>query len=309
MSRQLPGTRGLRTLEAAGRHLNFTRAADELGLTPAAVSHQIKEIEDQLGMTLFTRTSRSIRLTAAGELLIEASGDALDLLRRAISRAQKTTRKTVQLKVTTCAVLASKWLVPRLERFRSIRPDASIRIDVSMELRDFRRDDVDVAIRFGEGKYSGLRADRLFDNNIFPVCSPQLLKSGRPLKAPRDLLRHTLAHDEWSGMGWPDWRMWMTAAGVEDFDNDTGVHFSDSSQAIQAAIDGDVVALGDFAMVANDLSTGRLVRPFDLGIKLPSEFGYFLVYPPETASDPLIEAFNDWLLEEAGRTRSETSGS
>ena len=145
----------------------------------------------------------------------------------------------------------------------------------------------------------------MFDNTVFPVCSPKLLKSGAPLREPKDLLNHTLAHDMWRATEWPTWGMWMAAAGVEDFDADKGVHFNDSSQAIQAAIDGDVVALGDFAMVANDLSTGRLVRPFDLGIKVPAEFGYYLVYPPETADDPLVTDFRAWVHDEARKTRDE----
>jgi len=306
MAVHVPGTRALKVLEAAGRRLSFTRAAEDLGLTPAAVSHQIKEFEDQLGFALFARTSRTMRLTEAGTLVYESAADALAEIERAVVRARKMSRGKDQLKVTTCAILASKWLVPRLEKFRAIRPDVSIRIDVSFDLRDFRRDDVDVAIRFGSGNYPGLIVHPMFSNTVFPVCSPRLLASG-PLREPRDLLRHTLAHDEWTGSGltWPNWRMWMAAAGVEDFDGEKGVHFNDSSQAIQAAITGDVVALGDLAMVAADLTAGRLVRPFELGIKVPVEFGYFLVYPPESAHDPLMRTFSDWVLDEARRTREE----
>jgi LysR family glycine cleavage system transcriptional activator len=302
----LPGTRALRTLEAAGRHLNFTRAADELGLTPAAVSHQIKEIEDQIGMALFTRTSRTIRLTEAGAVLLEASADALDLLGRAILRARKMARGTATLKVTLDAHFAAKWLMRRVDDFRKLRPDIELRFDIAYELRDFDIDDVDVGIRFGAGKYPGLCADRLFDNVIIPVCSPSLLKSGPPLLEPRDLFHHTLVHIEWSrqGVTWPNWRMWMAAAGVDDFDDSRTLVFGTSSDAVQAAIDGNAVALADFAMVANDLSQGRLVQPFELGIKVSSEFAYFLVYPQSTADDPRIIAFREWLLEEAGKTKT-----
>src|SRR4051812_12636773 len=163
MVRLLPGTRALRTLEAAARHLNFTRAADELGLTPAAVSHHIKEIEDQLGLVLFTRTSRTIRLTEAGTVLFEASIDALDLLNRAVSRARKLTRGTALLKVTLDAQFASKWLMRRVDDFRKLQPSIELRFDIGYEVRDFELDDVDVGIRFGVGKYPGLRAHRLFD--------------------------------------------------------------------------------------------------------------------------------------------------
>lgn len=298
--RFVPGTRALRTLEAAGRHLNFTRAADELGLTPAAVSHQIKEIEEQLGVVLFTRTSRSIRLTEAGAALCDASADALDLLNRAVSRARKLTRGAALLKVTLDAQFAAKWLMRRVDAFRKLHPDIDLRFDISYEVRDFDLDDVDVGIRFGTGKYPGLIADRLFDNIIIPVCSPALLASGPPLRVPRDLFRHTLVHIEWSqqGVTWPNWRMWMAAAGVDDFDDSRSVVFNTSSDAVQAALDGSAVALADFAMVANDLSEGRLVRPFELGIKVAREFAYHLVYPVGSANDARVIAFKDWLLNE-----------
>ncbi|AWC21679.1 MULTISPECIES: transcriptional regulator GcvA [Aminobacter] len=304
--RFVPGTRALRTLEAAGRHLNFTRAADELGLTPAAVSHQIKEIEDQLGVVLFTRTSRSIRLTEAGAALCDASADALDTLNRAVSRARKLTRGTALLKVTLDAQFASKWLMRRVDGFRKLHPDIELRFDISYDVRDFDLDDVDVGIRFGTGKYPGLVADRLFDNMIIPVCSPALLASGPPLRVPRDLFNHTLVHIEWSqqGVTWPNWRMWMAAAGVDDFDDSRSIVFTTSSDAVQAAIDGSVVALADFAMVANDLSEGRLVRPFDLGIRVSREFAYFLVYPKGVADDPRIAAFRQWILDEAEKTQT-----
>jgi LysR family transcriptional regulator, glycine cleavage system transcriptional activator len=298
--RLIPGTRALRTLVAAGRHLNFTRAADELGLTLAAVSFQIKELEEQLGVKLFTRTSRTIRLTEAGNLICEASGDALDLMTRAVSKAQKAARGTAQLKVTLDPQFATKWLMRRVEDFRKLHPDIELRFDISYEVRDFEVDDIDVAIRFGTGIYPGLAATRLFDNVIVPVCSPRLLASGKPLKEPRDLLNHTLAHIEWSrqGVTWPNWRMWMAAAGVDDYDGGNTLVFSASSNAVDAAMAGDAVALADFAMVANDLSEGRLVRPFDLSIKVAPEFAYFLVYPEQSASDARIIAFRDWMLSE-----------
>lgn len=303
MSRLLPGTRALRTLEAAGRHLNFTRAADELGLTPAAVSYQIKEIEEQLGIVLFTRTSRSIQLTKAGALLFDAAGDALDIFGRAVSQASKLARGTALLKVTADAQFAAKWLMRRVDGFRKARPDIELRFDISSGLRDFERDDVDVGIRFGTGRYPGLCADRLFDNVIIPVCSPRMLRSGPPLNTPRDLFHHTLAHIEWSrqGVTWPNWRMWMAAAGVDDFDDSRTIVFETSTDVVQAAIDGNAVALADFAMVANDLSEGRLVRPFELGIKVAPEFAYFLVYPESVADDARIRAFREWILEEAAK--------
>lgn len=299
--RQIPGTRALRTFLSAAKHLNFTRAADELGLTPAAVSFQIKEIEDQLGMQLFVRTSRTIRLTEAGTLFCDGAADALDLLSRAVSKAQKASRGTAQLKVTADPQFATKWLMRRIERFRKLHPDIELRFDVAYEVRDFDVDDIDVAIRFGSGKYPGLAANRLFDNFIVPVCSPRLLQSGKPLKEPKDLLNHTLAHIEWSrqGVTWPNWRMWMAAAGVDDFDGSNTIVFEASSNAVDAAMAGDAVALADFAMVANDLSEGRLVQPFELSIKAAPDYAYHLVYPEKNSGDKRIVAFRDWMLEEA----------
>ncbi|RWM02001.1 MAG: transcriptional regulator GcvA [Mesorhizobium sp.] len=303
MSRLLPGTRALRTFEAAARHLNFTRAADELGLTPAAVSHQIKEIEDQLDLVLFTRTSRTIRLTEAGNVLHEASIDALDLLSRAVTRARKMTRGTALLKITLDAQFATKWLMRRVDDFRRQRPGIELRFDITSKLREFDRDDVDVGIRFGAGKYPGLIADRLFENVIIPVCSPALLRAGPPLREPRDLFHHTLAHIEWSrqGITWPNWRMWMAAAGVDDFDDSRTIVFDTSTDVVQAALDGIAVALADFAMVAKDLSEGRLIRPFELGIKVAPEFAYFLVYPEAVKDDERIIAFREWLLDEVAK--------
>jgi LysR family glycine cleavage system transcriptional activator len=304
MTLNIPGTRALKTFEAAARHLNFTRAASELGLTPAAVSHQIKEIEDQLGVALFTRTSRTIRLTDGGVVMLDAAVDALDLLSRASARARKMGRGTALLRVTLSPTFASKWLMPRLTGFRKTYPDIDLRFDISDVARDFDIDDVDIGIRFGVGKYPGLRSHRLFDDVVIPVCSPALLSGDLPLREPRDLLRHTLCHVDWSlqGLTWPTWSMWMAAAGIEDFDDSRCVVFEDSAHAVQAAIDGHAVALADFAMVANDLSTGRLLRPFELGIRYGPEFAYFLVYPERHADDRRIAAFRAWMLEQARAT-------
>lgn len=287
----------------AGRHLNFTRAADELALTPAAVSYQIKEIEDQLGVQLFVRTSRSIKLTEAGAILHEAASEALDQLGRAMTRIHRLSRGKAQLRVSVDPQVATKWLMGRVDQFRKQHPAIDLRFDVAYELRDFELDDIDVAIRFGAGKYPGLAADRLFENVIVPVCSPRLLESGKPLNEPRDLLQHTLAHIEWSrpGMTWPNWYQWMAAAGIADFDDSRTIVFERSTDAIQAALTGDAVALADFAMVASDLSEGRLIRPFELSIKVPAEFAYFLVYPEEVSHDPRIIAFREWIVGETAK--------
>ncbi|MBL8584478.1 MAG: transcriptional regulator GcvA [Rhizobiaceae bacterium] len=300
MPLQVPGTRSLRLFDAAAKRLNFSRAAQDVGVTPAAISHQIKELEDRLGFALFDRNSRSVRLTEPGIVFHQACIDALEVLRVGAVRAQKLSRGVTQLRVTLDAVFASKWMVPKLDRFRAAWPEVDLRFDIAFELRDFTHDDIDVAIRFGAGNYPGLISHRLFDNVIIPVCSPRLLSAPQPLAHPRDLLRHTLVHIEWEreGVSWPNWRIWMKAAGVDGFDGSNCVLFKESSHVIQAAIEGNVVALCDFSMVANDLSTGRLVRPFELGIKMSEEFAYHLVYPAELADDRRIAAFRDWVLDE-----------
>lgn len=304
----IPGMRALRTFDAAARHLNFSRAAEEMGLTPAAVSHQIKEFEDQLGLVLFTRTSRTMRLTEAGTVFQEAAAEALAAMDHAVSRAKKLSRGVSQLKLSLDPVVATKWMMPKLERFRKACPGIDLRFDISFELREFGYDDIDIAIRYGAGKYDGLTAHRLFENVIIPVCSPRLLASDRPLREPRDLLKHTLVHIEWSreGVTWPNWRTWMAAAGVDDFDPDRVVVLRESSHVIQAAIEGSAVALCDFEMVASDLSEGRLVRPFELGLKVSDAFAYHLVYPAAAAKDAKIAAFRDWLLDELHNPQMDT---
>lgn len=306
MSRLLPGTRALRTFEAAARHLNFTRAADEIGLTPAAVSYQIKEIEEQLGIILFSRTSRTIRLTDAGAILFNATTEALDGLDRAVLKARRLARGAGTLRITIEPTFCTRWLLPRLPRFRAKHPEIELTFDITDAVRNFELDDIDVALRFGLGQYPGTRVERLFETLVIPVCSPALLASGPPLREPRDLFHHTLCEIDWSlqGVTWPTWHMWMAAAGIEDFDDSRCVVFDDSAHAVQAAIQGDAVALAEFAIVANDLSQGRLVRPFELGIRIAPEFAYYLVCPENLAEDVRVTAFRAWVMEEAAGTSS-----
>jgi LysR family transcriptional regulator, glycine cleavage system transcriptional activator len=283
MTKQIAGTRSLKVLDAACRHLNFTRAAAELRLTPAAVSHQIKEFETQLGIELFVRANRSLKLTAAGKIMHDAVAAALGTLADGASRARKTQAHS-QLRVTASSSIAAKWLIPRLDRFSKLEPKADVLVDILCQLRDLERDEADVAIRFGRGNYPRVRSDRLFEHSIFPVCSPNLLRSAPPLRSPADILNHTLIHVTWSGQGvtWSDWTTWMQAAGVERFELKPGLHFEDSAFAIQAAIDGAGIALGDMSLVADDLAAGRLVQRFDLAINGPPMFAYFLVTRPPT---------------------------
>ena len=307
---RFPGLRTLRAFDAAARHLNFTRAADDMGVTPAAISNQIKELEDQIGVELFIRTSRTMRLTKEGEILRLAVNESLETLSNALHRIKRLENRN-QIRVSSTPSVAAKWLVPRLDSFLSAYPSADVRIDVSNTLVDFDRDDVDVAIRFGAGKYPGLRADLLFRDTLSPVCSPTLITKEKPLKVPRDLLRHTLIHLDWQAQGspWPNWRMWMQAAGIKEFDDKRGLHFGQTSLTIQAAIDGQGVALGDSNLVADDLAAGRLVKPFDLSLKAPDSFSYFVITRLNTDDAPLVNAFRDWCLAEAETGRNPDASS
>ncbi|HEY0685229.1 MAG TPA: transcriptional regulator GcvA [Steroidobacter sp.] len=306
MNRTLPGTRALRTFEAAARHLNFTRAADEVGLTPAAVSYQIKEIEDQLGIVLFARTSRSIQLTPAGTVLFEATIDALARLQRAAGRARRMARGSNELRLTVGPRFATHWLLPRLPKFKAAHPGLELTFDVTDQLRDFDADDIDIAIRFGGGQYAGTRSHRLFDAVVAPVCSPALLANGPKLQEPRDLFQHTLCYVDCKvdDMVWPNWRMWMDAAGFSDFDDSRCVAFADSSHVVQAVLDGNAVGLVELAMIAGDLAQGRLVKLFDVELTPAPGYAYHLVYPDSSAEDPRVVALRDWMLEEITRSAS-----
>jgi LysR family transcriptional regulator, glycine cleavage system transcriptional activator len=307
MLEQFPGLRSLRAFNAAARHLSFTKAADEMGVTPAAISHQIKELEEQIGVALFTRTSRSMVLTREGDILSTAAAESLDTLARAVKRIKRLENRKV-LKVSASPSIAAKWLVPRLDRFLDQAPGAEVRVDVSTTALDFERDDVDIAIRFGQGRYPGLKSDLLFTDKIFPVCSPRIITKEKPLAQPKDLLRHTLIHLDYEAQGvvWPNWKMWMLAAGISDFDDKRGLHFGQTSLTVQAAIDGHGVALGDSNLVADDLASGRLVKPFELSLRAPSQFAYHVVSPMDTTQNPLVDAFRQWALSEAKETTSKS---
>ncbi len=305
MLRHIPGLQSLKAFDASARHLSFTRAAAELNVTPAAISHQIKELEKQIGVSLFLRTSRHMQLTRQGHILRPAITDALAGLTSALQRIRQAENPT-QIRVTASPSIAAKWLVPRLDRFLDTVPGADVRIDVSSSVLDFERDDVDVAIRFGDGNYPGLAVDKLFSDTLFPVCSPALLKGRNPIREPRDLLLHTLIHLDYEAQGavWPNWRMWMQAAGITDFNDTRGLHFSQTSLAVQAAIDGHGVALGDSSLVADDIAAGRLVKPFVLSLKSPTQFAYHLITAKDLASRPITRAFRNWILAEALASQS-----
>ncbi len=293
MARRLPPLNALRAFESAARHLSFTRAAEELNVTQAAISHQVKGLEERLGIALFRRLNRALLLTDAGQAYLPAVHDAFDRIAEATARLTAHDRAGV-LTVSVLPSFAAKWLVPRLGGFRHAHPDIDVHIAPSDRLTDFAREDVDLAIRYGKGEWPGLRADRMLTEEIFPVCSPRLLEGPHRLRTPADLRHHTLLHDDMR----IDWRLWLLAAGVDGIDASRGPSFTDSSMVIQAAVEGQGVALGRSALAADDLAAGRLVKPFD--ISLPAAVAYYVVCPEATAGRPKIVAFREWVIAEAG---------
>ena len=300
MARKLPPLNALRAFEAAARHLSVTKAAEELNVTPAAVSHQVKALEDQLGVTLFHRLNRALMLTDAGQLFFPGLRDGFDRLAGAVERVRSKC-ETGTLTVSVGPSIAAKWLVPRLDRFRAAHPDIDVRIDATDRLVDLMRGEADVAIRYGPGGYPGVRVEELFAEEVFPVCSPGLCVGPPPLREPADLRHHTLLHVQWDTQDetWPDWRMWLLAAGVDSVDVTRGPRFSMESMAAQAAAEGHGVALISSVIVADDLAADRLCKPFTLS--LPKSFAYYVVSTEAAAEQPKVAAFRAWILAEAKR--------
>ncbi|MBM3490799.1 MAG: transcriptional regulator GcvA [Alphaproteobacteria bacterium] len=298
MQRPLPSLTGLRAFEAVARLGGVAQAAAHLRVTQTAISHQLSRLEEQLGLPLFRRQGRKLKLTLAGEALFPPARIAFEQLRRAVDRLHAVERPNV-LTVSTLPSFATKWLVPRLAGFQARAPEVDARITTSSHAVDFAAEEVDVAVRFGRGNWPGTRADRLFSEDIQPVCAPRLLAGEPPLREPADLARHTLLHvspfDD-------DWRLWLTAAGLGHIDPRRGLSFDLSINALQAAMDGLGVAIGHSAFVARDLAAGRLVAPFAL--KVPMHAAYYVVAPLATAERPKVKAFRDWLLDEAAETPS-----
>ena len=296
--RRLPPLNALRAFEAAARRLSFSAAASELAVTASAISHQVAELEATLGVKLFRRLNRAVQLTDAGRAALPLLSEGLDRLAEAVARARSGGGAGL-LTVTTSPGLAAKWLMPRIERFRERHPGIDLRIDASMRLVDFAREDVQVGIRYGSGRYPGLHVELLMRSETFPVCAPALTRGPGALRAPADLARVTLIHDE-SPAGdpsYPDWGMWLRAAGVPGIDATRGLRFTGVSLAVDATLAGRGVLLGRSVFIGDDLAAGRLVRPF--GDALPLDFSVFLVIPPAQRERPAVAAFRDWVVAEA----------
>ena len=292
MSTRLPSLNGLRAFEAAARHLSFTNAASELNVTQTAISHQIKRLEDELGLKLFVRQNRALALTPQGHDYLPGVRAAFNDLRLATDRLKRRDNDHV-LTVSTLASMASKWLLPRISAFQKAHPDIDVRITTSTSMVDFKSGDVDAAIRYGRGQWPGLRADWLTADDLFPVCSPALRSGKKALLKPQDLADYTLLHS--SGGYDDDWRLWLTAAGLPaDISKQPGLTFDMIFMTLQAAIDGLGVAIGRTTYVEGDLAKGRLVVPFK--IRLPADAGFYLVSPEAASDAPKLVAFREWLL-------------
>jgi LysR family transcriptional regulator, glycine cleavage system transcriptional activator len=292
MGRRLPPLNAIRVFEAAARHLSFTRAADELNVTQAAVSHQIKALEEILGVPLFRRLNRALMLTEAGQSYLPPLRDALDMIADATAKL-KAGDTVGALTVSTIASFAAKWLLERLPHFQALHPQIDVRLQTTPQVVDFTHHDVDVAIRFGRGGWPDVRSEKLLTEDIFPVCAPRLLEGSRPLRCPADLRHAVLLHDDFL----VGWTMWLQAMGAAEVDAARGPRFTDSALVLQAAVAGQGVALARRVLAADDLAAGRLVRLFDA--TLPSDLAYYVVAPPQYFDRPKVRAFYEWVCAEA----------
>lgn len=309
MAYRLPPLNALRAFEAAARHLSFKKAAAELSVTPTAVSHQIKMLEQFLDLALFRRLTRALELTPQGEALLPKVREGLECFAAAVERTRQHA-STGRLVIVTPPSFAARWLVPRLQRFTLAEQQVKLHVLSSLSAIDsdppsgtpvfdnidLLDDDSQVVIRYGTGTYPGCRVDRIFGPDYIAVCSPSLMKSKRPLRQPSDVKFHVLLHDDTiaNERARPSWEEWLRVAGVTGVDCSVGPHFSDSGLALVAAVDGLGIALASKPLVANEIAEGRLVAPFDIAVG--QHYAYYLV-TPETISDrPVVKAFRQWLL-------------
>lgn len=292
MRRRLPSLNALKAFEASARQESFTKAAQELCVTQGAVSQQVKSLEAELGVRLFRRERQRLLLTDAGRSYLEVVRDAFDRLSMGTERLLQQEKSGV-LTVTTSPNFAAKWLVHRLGRFSEAHPGIDLRVSASMQHVDFAREDLDLGIRHGDGQWPGLHAARLCTEELFPVCSPRLLAGRDALRSPRDIKNHTLLHTNSTG----DWSRWLAKAGVDGSEFKRGTVFNQASMTIDAAVDGQGIALARTALASRDLLAGRLVRPFAQALEAP--YAFWIVCPKSAAELPKISTFRNWALKEA----------
>lgn len=298
--RRLPPLNALRAFEAAARHLSFTLAAEELNVTQAAISHQIRALEARLGQPLFNRLNRGLSLTEAGRSYLPAMTEAFDLMDKATRRLSRRDDAGA-LKVSALPSFAARWLLPRLAHFREAHPEIDVLVSANQQLSDLEAEGIDVGLRFGSGHYPGLRADRLMGDRRLPVCSPALLKGSHPLRRPEDLRHHVLLHDEIIGGGVEaDWAAWVRRLGLQGIDPTRGPGFSDSAMVLSAAIAGQGVALARASLAVDDLAAGLLVLPF--GPLIASRYDYWFVTTHYAAELDKVRAFRSWIMAEAADT-------
>ncbi len=288
--RDLPPLSALRAFEAAARHLSFRVAAEELGLTQSAISHQVAGLERHFGTSLFDRSGRRIALTAAGRMLFPRIRDGFDRFARGAELLRRS-RMSDDLRVQVYVTVAVRWLIPRLHRFQTANPNVVVRVNTSHFDWEFDPQIADLGlICTAAPDRPGLQYDHLFDALLFPVCTPGLAQSGLGLRQPVDLVNHALLQ-VYTTVN--DWHLWLQAAGVPDLKGRAAAQFDSYLLAIEAALDGQGVALAPHFMVAEDLKLGRLVRPFPVEVRQPAR--WYLVYPTERGSDRPIDSFRNWL--------------
>jgi len=295
--RRLPPLNALRAFEAAARHLNFSRAADELTVTPGAVSQQIQNLEDYVGAPLFKRTPKGLLLTDAAQTALPALREAFDRLAEAASLLTAAVDGR-RLTLTAPPSFAAKWLVPRLGAFEQAHPQVDVWLSAAIELVDLTAGEVDVAIRYGSGRYPGLEVRRLIGETVIPLISPDLVKD-QPLDKPEDLRNHVLLHDGSPDLddSCPDWSMWLAARGLRGIDGMRGPRFNQSSLVIEAAANSRGVALAKRTLAQSDLDAGRLIAPLQIATAV--DFAYYLVHPKAKGRLPQVKAFIGWIEAEA----------
>jgi LysR family glycine cleavage system transcriptional activator len=298
MRRQLPPLNALRAFEAAARHLSISRAASELNVTPAAISHQIRLLEDHIGLPVFMRNARGLSLTDAGAAGVRDLREGFARLTAAMDAIDSLGEAGV-LSVSVAPSFAAKWLLPRLDTFQTRHPEIDVHVSASMQLVDFARDGVDLAIRYGAGGYSELTVEKLLTERVVPVCSPELIAAAGGLRSIDDLVGVTLLHDDSpdNDPSCPNWEMWLRAAGNTHIDTTRGPRFNQSSLVIEAAVLGRGIALAKAALAAEDLRSGRLVQPF--ASVMTVDFAYYIVAPRGKLNLPKVSYFIDWLRQQA----------
>ncbi len=299
--RSIAHLNALRAFEASARHQSFSLAAQELNVTPAAVGQLVRTLEDWLGSPLFVRSTSGRARLVTTEVAEQALPDiraGLERLAVGLERLRSGSAGGV-LTVAVSPAFAAKWLLPRIERFQAAWPETDLRLDTSLKPVDFVAQRIDVGVRYGRGQWPGLAAEKLMDEEVYPVCAPALLATAT-LQAPGDLRGQVLIHDQSvdTSTGFASWQAWLRHAGVQGVPTDRGLRINNSAAVLQAAIDGQGVALARSVMAHDDLAAGRLVRLFPQ-VRLESALAYYVVYRPECIAQPKVAAFRDWLLREA----------